>query len=55
MMATIKLAPDDTPNTDGPAKGFLNRVCINKPESESAAPAKIAVHVLGILDSKNIN
>ncbi len=45
--ATPKLAPELTPKTKGPASGFLNKVCINKPLMESPAPTKIAVSALG--------
>ncbi len=45
--ATPKPAPALTPNTSGPARGFLNRVCINKPETDRAAPAITAVIALG--------
>lgn len=48
-IATPKLAPELIPNTYGPAKGFLNRVCINKPEIANPEPTKIAVIDLGIL------
>lgn len=45
--ATPKLAPELTPNTNGPASGFLNRVCINKPQMERPEPTKMAVIDLG--------
>ena len=47
--AAPKLAPELIPSTNGPAKGFLNRVCINSPLNARAAPDKIAVMALGIL------
>ncbi len=47
--ATPKLAPEEIPKTKGPARGFLNSVCINKPLTESPDPTKIAVIVLGNL------
>lgn len=53
-IATNRLDPEETPKTDGPASGFLKSVCIKRPETESAEPAKIAVSVLGIRDSKKI-
>ena len=45
--ATPKLAPELIPNTNGPAKGFLNKVCINKPLILKPEPTKIAVNALG--------
>ena len=42
-IATPRLAPELIPKTNGPAKGFLNKVCINKPLMESPEPTKIAV------------
>ena len=47
--ATPKLAPELIPNTNGPANGFLNRVCINKPHIDKPDPTKIAVIALGNL------
>jgi hypothetical protein len=52
--ATPKPAPELIPKIYGPASGFLNNVCINKPETERAKPHKIAVKAFGILDSKMI-
>jgi len=49
--ATPRLAPELIPNTKGPAKGFLNKVCINKPEIPKPEPTKIAVIALGNLNS----
>ena len=48
--ATPKLAPELIPNTNGPAKGFLNRVCINKPLIDKPDPTSIAVMALGNLE-----
>ena len=45
--ATPKLAPDEIPNTKGPAKGFLNKVCINNPQMDNPEPTKIAVNAFG--------
>ena len=45
-IATHKLAPEEMPKTKGPAKGFLNRVCINKPHTDKPEPTKIAVIAL---------
>lgn len=53
-IATPKLAPELIPNTKGPAIGFLNRVCINKPEIASPAPAMSAVIVRGSLNFQTI-
>ena len=47
--ATPKLAPELIPNTKGPAKGFLNKVCINSPEIPNPEPTKTAVSAFGIL------
>lgn len=47
--ATPKLAPELIPKTKGPAKGFLKRVCINKPEIPSPEPTNMAVNALGNL------
>ena len=47
--ATPKLAPDEIPNTNGPANGFLNNVCINKPLIANPDPTRIAVIALGSL------
>lgn len=49
-MATPKPAPELIPKTDGPASGFLNKVCNNNPEVASPAPAINAVIVLGNLE-----
>jgi len=43
IKATPKLAPEVIPKTKGPANGFLNKVCINKPEIPKPEPTKIAV------------
>ena len=34
--ATISLAPEEIPNTKGPAIGLLKKVCSKNPETESA-------------------
>lgn len=47
--ATIRLAPELSPNTSGPARGFLNKVCINNPPRASADPAIIQVAAFGNL------
>jgi len=46
-MATPKLAPELIPSTNGPARGFLNKVCINKPLMERPEPTRMAVSDLG--------
>jgi len=48
-MATPKLAPELIPKTKGPANGFLNKVCINKPEIPRPEPTIIAVTAFGNL------
>ena len=52
--AAPKLAPELMPSTYGPAKGFLNKVCINNPLSESPPPTNIAVIAFGSLYSQMI-
>ncbi len=47
--ATPKLAPEEIPKTNGPANGFLNNVCINKPLIDNPEPTKIAVIAFGNL------
>lgn len=47
--ATPKLAPEEIPKTKGPASGFLNKVCINKPLIDNPEPTKMAVIAFGIL------
>ena len=53
-IATPKLAPEEIPKTKGPANGFLNKVCINKPEIDKPEPTKIAVMAFGNLKFKMI-
>ena len=53
--ATPKLAPLLNPRTKGPAKGFLNNVCIINPEIAKPPPTKIAVIAFGNRYSKIIN
>lgn len=48
-IATPKLAPEEIPKTKGPASGFLNKVCINKPQIDKPEPTKIAVTAFGNL------
>jgi hypothetical protein len=45
--ATPKLAPLLNPKTKGPANGFLNNVCINKPQIDKPEPTKMAVIAFG--------
>lgn len=45
--ATPKLAPEEIPNTKGPANGFLNNVCINRPQIDKPEPTKMAVIAFG--------
>jgi len=52
--ATPKLAPEEIPNTNGPANGFLNNVCISKPLIDNPEPTKIAVIALGNLKFRMI-
>ena len=47
--ATPRLAPELIPKTKGPAKGFLKRVCINKPLMPKPDPTRMAVMAFGIL------
>lgn len=49
IIATPKLAPELIPNTNGPANGFLNKVCINNPEMPNPEPTKTAVNAFGNL------
>ncbi len=53
-IATPKLAPELIPNTNGPAKGFLNKVCINRPQIDNPEPTNIAVMAFGNLYCKII-
>ena len=50
--ATPKLAPDEIPKTNGPASGFLNKVCMSNPQIERPEPTKMAVIAFGNLKSK---
>ena len=49
--ATPNPAPLLMPNMPGPAKGFRNAVCNNKPQADKAAPVSNAVKACGNLDS----
>ena len=46
-VATPKLAPELNPKTSGPANGFRNKVCINKPLMANPIPTRIAAMALG--------
>ena len=50
--ATPRLAPDEIPRTNGPAKGFLNSVCMSRPEIPKPEPTRMAVIALGNLKSE---
>lgn len=52
--ATPNPAPEVIPSTDGPAIGFLNKVCISKPTSDKPAPVIIAVMDFGIRKLKRM-
>ncbi len=52
--ATPKLAPEEIPNTNGPANGFRNKVCINKPLTDNPEPTIIAVIAFGKRNCKMI-
>ncbi len=52
--ATPRLAPELIPNSDGPAKGLRNTVCICSPLMDSPAPATKAVMVCGKRDFQMI-
>lgn len=45
--ATPRLAPELTPSVYGPAKGLRKSVCMIRPETDNAAPAKMAVKAFG--------
>jgi len=53
-IATPKLAPEEMPKTNGPASGFLNKVCISKPQIDKPEPTKTAVIAFGILKLNKI-
>ncbi len=52
--ATPKLDPEEIPKTNGPASGFLNKVCINRPATDNPEPTKIAVMAFGNLKLRMI-
>lgn len=52
--ATPKLAPEEIPKTNGPANGFLNKVCINNPLIDKPEPTNIAVIAFGNLKFKTM-
>ena len=45
---TPKLAPEEIPKTEGPAKGFWNKACSSSPETPNANPENNAVSAWGI-------
>ena len=47
-------APEDIPNTDGEAIGFLKSACMAIPATESEAPTTAAQISLGVLMSLTI-
>lgn len=49
IIATPKLAPEVMPSTNGPANGFLNKVCISKPEMPKPDPTNTAEIAFGSL------
>jgi len=51
-VATARLAPELIPRIYGPARGFRKSVCISIPHTASAEPEKMAIAVLGILNSR---
>lgn len=53
-IATPKPAPELIPKIYGPANGFLNKVCIFKPATDSALPHSTAAMAFGSRDSKTI-
>ena len=53
-MATPRLAPEEIPNTKGPARGFLNNVCIRRPLIPRPEPTRVAVRALGNLKFKTM-
>lgn len=52
---TARLAPEDNPITSGPAKAFLNSVCICKPPMDKALPANIHVRAFVIRKSQTMS
>ena len=52
--ATPILAPELIPNTEGPARGLRNTVCICKPLTDRPAPATKAVNACGKRDFQMI-
>ena len=52
--ATPRLAPELMPNTEGPASGLRNTVCICRPLTDSPAPATNAVNAWGTRDFQMI-
>ena len=49
IKATPRLDPELSPNTYGPASGFLNKVCMSNPLMDKPIPTRTAVIAFGIL------
>ena len=47
VKATAIFAPEDIPNTKGPAIGFEKNVCSKKPDNDNAPPSNAAINILG--------
>ena len=48
-------APEDIPNIEGDAMGFLKRLCMVNPEMANAAPTSAADMILGRRTSRIMN
>jgi len=53
-MDAPKAAPEEIPSMDGDAIGFLKRLCIAKPETESPAPTRQQQSSLGMRTSNSM-
>ena len=49
--ATISLAPEEIPSTNGPAIGLLKNVCSRNPDTDNAPPRMITARIRGSLIS----
>ena len=47
VSATVSLAPEEIPSTNGPAIGLAKKVCSRKPETDSAPPSRMAAKIRG--------
>ena len=45
--ATISLAPEEIPSTNGPAIGLLKNVCSRNPDTDNAPPRMITARIRG--------